>query len=242
MITTDDRESDFALYNYALPGIEDDHAGFEEDPPLGPDELVVDHERGITDFFSDQFYLQFNDDDEANVAITRNTIDLTTTYELFLGTEALGIEVEDMKEGTQLGLAFTVNDGDEDTPGQKGWVGLGAHAIVFGKTPTEAALLTFVGEFVPPAEFLEADFNEDGIVDFTDFLELSTKFGEPVDPPGADPDIDGSGSVDFADFLTLSTQFNMSAEGGAQVPEPSALGLFALGMLLLGFLGQRRRG
>ena len=37
---------------------------------------------------------------------------------------------------------MAINDGDQDTPGQKGWGGLGAHSIVFGKTASETALVT----------------------------------------------------------------------------------------------------
>jgi hypothetical protein len=44
--------------------------------------------------------------------------------------------------GTQFGLGMAINDGDQLTPGQKGWGGLGAHSIVFGKTPSETALIT----------------------------------------------------------------------------------------------------
>ena len=87
-------------------------------------------------------------------------------------------------------------------------------------------------------EFLEADFNMDGIVDFTDFLTLSTQFNETVDPPGSPPDINGNGTVDFPDFLVLSTQFNMTS-GAAAVPEPAGLSLIGLGGMLL--LTRRRR-
>ena len=45
----------------------------------------------------------------------------------------------------KIGLGFLVNDGDEAQPGQKGWGGLGPHAIVFGKTPGETALITLGG-------------------------------------------------------------------------------------------------
>ncbi len=244
MVTTEERsQDDFALYNYALGGIEDDHAGFENDPPLFPDELVVGHERGIVDFISDLDYLLFNDDGEPNVAIMRDTVGLTTTYEIFLGTEALGLEVEEMAEGTQLGLAMAINDGDELDPGQKGWVGLGAHSIVFGKTASEAALLTLVGPFIPPPGFLPADFDMSGAVDFADFLELSAKFGQTVDPAGTPPDLDGSGVVDFPDFLQLSATFGqMSGAVAASVPEPSSLGLLGFSVLFLGFLRRRRNG
>ena len=46
----------------------------------------------------------------------------------------------------QFGIGMAINDGDELTPGQKGWGGLGPHAVVFGKTPSETALVTLVPE------------------------------------------------------------------------------------------------
>jgi hypothetical protein len=42
----------------------------------------------------------------------------------------------------QFGLGMAINDGDQDAPGQQGWGGLGAHSIVFMKTPSETALVT----------------------------------------------------------------------------------------------------
>src|SRR5207247_1905 len=57
--------------------------------------------------------------------------------------------------GTRFGLGMAINDGDgalvdsvqhaqTGQQGQKGWGGLGAHSIVFGKTPSETALVTLV--------------------------------------------------------------------------------------------------
>src|SRR5205814_4057394 len=49
-----------------------------------------------------------------------------------------------LSAGLQFGLGMAINDGDAGAgqDGQKGWGGLGAHAIVFGKTPQETALVT----------------------------------------------------------------------------------------------------
>ena len=58
--------------------------------------------------------------------------------------ESLGID--ELTPGLQFGLAVGVNDGDEATPGQKGWSGLGPHALVFGKTPSETAQVTLIPE------------------------------------------------------------------------------------------------
>ena len=50
MITTGDRASDYALYNYALGGVEEELV----DDPLPFGLLAVMHEKGFADFFSDE--------------------------------------------------------------------------------------------------------------------------------------------------------------------------------------------
>jgi hypothetical protein len=68
-----------------------------------------------------------------------------TTYEIQLPASALGL-TPPLAVGTKFGLGMAINDGDKDTPGQRGWGGLGAHAIVFGKSPTETALISLGSE------------------------------------------------------------------------------------------------
>ena len=63
-----------------------------------------------------------------------------TVYEIKLPKSAL--DLDELTGGVQFGLGMAINDGDEDTPGQKGWGGLGAHALVHGKSPEETALVT----------------------------------------------------------------------------------------------------
>ena len=53
------------------------------------------------------------------------------------------------------------------------------------------------------------DFNDDGKINFTDFLILSRNFGHPGTI--ADGDANGDGNVNFADFLILSAQFDMES-------------------------------
>ena len=53
------------------------------------------------------------------------------------------------------------------------------------------------------------DIDENGVVDFGDFLLLSANFGNEV-VPGTLGDIDGDGSVAFSDFLSLSSEFGAS--------------------------------
>ena len=116
--------TEFALYNFALGGVEGDL------DPENP-ELVVNLEQ--------PFPFAPPPDEFVEAAIVRDSEANETIYEVFFGIDALG--VLDWEEGTQLGIGMAINDGDEDTPGQQGWVGLGAHSIVFGKTPSEVALV-----------------------------------------------------------------------------------------------------
>ena len=64
------------------------------------------------------------------------------------------------------------------------------------------------------------DFNENGVVDFADFLMFSGVFGQSAEEAGAKFDKDSSGTVDFADFLQFSANFGKEV-GAAPVPEPS---------------------
>ena len=83
---------------------------------------------------------------------------------------------------------------------------------------------------------IPGDVDGNGVVDFADFIVVSTNFLTEQGWMGGD--FDGNGRVEFGDFLELSTNFQQL--GGAQsVPEPSA-GLLASCGLLLG-LGARRR-
>lgn len=118
MVANDARDAQVALYNYALGGIEG---------ALG--DVIVMHEAGPGG---------------TEAAVTRNADTKLTTYEIMLPKLSLGLA--ELTDGVQFGLGMAVNDGDEATPGQGGWGGLGAHAIVFGKTPAETALVTLVPE------------------------------------------------------------------------------------------------
>ncbi len=123
MIANDKTDTQIALYNYALGGVEGD---------LG--EVIVMHEAGPG---------------ETEAVVKRNAETMRTIYEIKLPKASM--ELEELTSGVQFGLGMAINDGDEQTPGQKGWGGLGAHSIVHGKTPQETALVTLDG-YAPPQE------------------------------------------------------------------------------------------
>jgi len=120
MIAGPERTNQVALYNYALGGVEG---------ALGA--VIVEHEAGAPGQPAPGV---------TEAVVTRNSITKKTTYEIKLPKAALGLTT--LKGGPKFGLGMAINDGDQATPGQKGWGGLGAHAIVFGKTPSETALIT----------------------------------------------------------------------------------------------------
>ncbi|MFN0126097.1 MAG: sugar-binding protein [Verrucomicrobiales bacterium] len=114
MIANNNQNAQIALYNYALGGIEDATGG-----------VVILHEAGPGG---------------TEAVVTRNSTTKRTIYEIKLPMESLGLT--EMPLGTQFGLGMAINDGDLEAPGQQGWGGLGAHSIVFGKTPQQTALVT----------------------------------------------------------------------------------------------------
>ena len=85
---------------------------------------------------------------------------------------------------------------------------------------------------------LAGDLDADGEVAFSDFLILSTNFG---DTGGGYPagDIDLSGDIAFADFLTLSTNFGKSRGETVGVPEPTTYVMFLIGVFIIA--GRYRR-
>lgn len=94
-----------------------------------------------------------------------------------------------------------------------------------------------VADFLAQTGTVAGDVNLDGEVNFSDFLVLSTNFGQS-DHTWSGGDADCNGMVAFPDFLALSNNFGAGAEA-ASVPEPagSALALLAL----IGVMSFRRR-
>lgn len=130
MIADAGRSNQVALYNYALGGVEG-----------ATGDVIVQHEAGPGG---------------TEAVVTRNSTTKKTTYEIKLPKASLGLTT--LKGGPQFGLGMAINDGDQDAPGQQGWGGLGAHALVFGKTPSETALITLAkgNDIEPTKEYYTA--------------------------------------------------------------------------------------
>lgn len=177
MIASGDRTTQIALYNYALGGVEG---------AIG--DVIVNHEAGPAA-------------DEAcgcatEAVIKRNSVTKKTTYEIKLPKAALGLTNLANLKGAQFGLGMAINDGDELTPGQKGWGGLGCHAIVFGKTPSETALMTLAkgNDIEPTKEYYTALRTTNAITLDGVFSEWS---GVPIlaDPKFAIPKFSGTNDL-----------------------------------------------
>lgn len=83
---------------------------------------------------------------------------------------------------------------------------------------------------------VKGDTDGDGSVGFSDFLELSRKFGLPGDY--LDGDLDCDGTITFGDFLILSGNFGTTVDlASHSVPEPCAHHL----LLIVGAAFCRRR-
>ena len=82
--------------------------------------------------------------------------------------------------------------------------------LIFSNDPNAGrATVTLSGQGFPPAPAdPRADFDNFGVVDFTDFLAFADAFGSTESPF----DIDASGRVDFGDFLVLTSSFDKAIE------------------------------
>jgi hypothetical protein len=120
--------------------------------------------------------------------VLRDRLNHKTIYEIKLPASSLGLTAP-LTAGTQFGLGMAINDGDLLTPGQKGWGGLGAHSIVFGKTPQETALITLGTAGSGSAVFFLSAINP-GV---NTFKFRASDFGTSiVDPASAKLWIDGT--------------------------------------------------
>ena len=142
MIADATRTQQIALYNYALGGYEDNQGTLVPDPNL-PEQVMIHHEAGPACTAEGTCLTE--------AVIRRDHANRKTIYEIKLPKAAL--DLASLKGGPQFGLGMAINDGDgalvdgvqygqAGQQGQKGWGGLGAHSIVFLKTPSETALVT----------------------------------------------------------------------------------------------------
>jgi len=122
--TDEDRTTIKYLYNFALSD--------------GQDAILIGNEKaaggGLT---------------EDDIAIVRDDGTGETIYEAKYPAKILGFNT--YKAGIEMGVGVCVNDGDIDTPGQKGWSGWGPHSVVFGKNAEKTGLVIFSAEGPPKA-------------------------------------------------------------------------------------------
>ncbi|MBM3850080.1 MAG: hypothetical protein FJ396_07805 [Verrucomicrobia bacterium] len=163
MIASADRQTQVALYNYALGGVDGD---------LG--DVIVMHEAGPGG---------------TEAVVTRDTAKKKTYYEIKLPASAIG-KTPPLTLGAQFGLGMAINDGDNGPgqAGQKGWGGLGAHAIVFGKSPKETALVS-LGTASTGSDSLFLSAVNPSIITFS--FRINDKGGAIADPKGIKLSIDG---------------------------------------------------
>ena len=77
--------------------------------------------------------------DAVDIAIARNEAAKITYYETKFSADELGVAA--FETDMEFGIAITVNDGDQDSPGQTGWSGWYPAAIVFGKNAEKTGLV-----------------------------------------------------------------------------------------------------
>lgn len=114
-----------------------------------------------------------------------------------------------------------------------------------GELYSEATLLAYAYDYeqatlhrIAPELLNVADINQNGAVDFADFLVLQNNFGKRRSGTNRG-DLNADGEVGFADFLFLAKHFGQGASNPTSVPEPSAMTLSLLCALTR--LGCRKR-
>src|SRR5207247_398527 len=192
MIADATRTTQVALYNYALGGYEDNQGilVLTNSSGVSYGGVITNHEAGPT-CITDGTCL-------TEAIVTRDSVNRKTRYEIKLPAASLGL-TSPLTVGTQFGLGMAINDGDgalvdgvqygqAGQEGQKGWGGLGAHSIVFGKTPQETALVT-LGTTVSVSDRLVLSAIHPGIVTFS--FRATDKGASVVNPASAKLTIDG---------------------------------------------------
>lgn len=104
--------------------------------------------------------------------------------------------------------------------------------IAAGRQSTEA-----LASALSQLGILAGDADQNGAVEFDDFLALAGNFGQP-NVGYARGDFDCNGEVAFSDFLTLASNFGRSAV--SSVPEPQTLTFLLSGLSGIFFLRNKR--
>ena len=106
--------------------------------------------------------------------MVRDDAEKTTTYEAMFAPDSFGFK--NFEIGQQFGFGICVNDGDIDTPGQKGWSGWGPHMIVFGQTAPDAALVTLTGNYssTPFVAVTPGGAHADNVIAYITSIESTT--------------------------------------------------------------------
>jgi hypothetical protein len=212
MIADATRTTQVALYNYALGGYENATGNLvtNDSADVSYGGVMVHHEAG-PECVTDGTCL-------TEAVVTRDHANKKTIYEIKLPVASLGL-TGPLTVGTQFGLGMAINDGDgalvDDVQygqagqvGQKGWGGLGAHSIVFGKTASETALVT-LGTNVTGGDRLFLSAINPGISSFS--FRATDKGASIVDPASAKLTIDGA-VVTLTSKKTLdATDFTFTA-------------------------------
>ncbi len=95
--------------------------------------------------------------------------------------------------------------------------------------------IQLVAPFIPTG-----DFDSDGDIDGSDFLQWQREFGNPVSTPGEGADGNGDGIVNQADLLLWEQQYGLPGSSPlTATPEPSSLLLASLAISSL-WLSSRR--
>ena len=107
-----------------------------------------------------------------------------------------------LPEGEVFSVAFSPD-------GQRLAMGLEDGVVVLCNISEDAPPLTGGTPPPPPPATPDPDFNGNGTVDFSDFLEFVSAFGLRQGDPGynARYDLDGDGAIEFDDFLIFVNAF-----------------------------------
>ena len=108
-----------------------------------------------------------------------------------------------LPEGEVFSVAFSPD-------GQRLAMGLEDGVVVLCNISEDAPPLTGGTPPPPPPPPVTPDFDGNGVVDFSDFLQFVAVFGSRQGDPGYDAkyDLDSDGAIDFDDFLTFVNAFH----------------------------------